>query len=204
MRSEWVCDDIMALLLAAMTPDNRRVIQVSLATGLRLGDVLSLTTEKIAKKQRISVRDQKTGKSHRVWIPQELRLDLLANAGPVWVFPGRMDRSKHRTRNTVYKDMMKAAATVKRAGWLDPKKHVSPHSARKIAAVKTFQRGGLIAAQHMLMHDTDHPEVTMLYALADQLDSRPSSRRRQSRNVVRSIFNSQIGQQAQGEDSTAD
>lgn len=194
----------MALILAAMTPDNRRVVQVSLATGLRIGDVLSLPTSKVAEKQRISVRDSKTGKSHRVWLPQELRLELLANAGPVWVFPGRNDRSKHRTRNTVYKDMIKAADTVKRAGWLDPKKHISPHSARKIAAVKTYQRGGLMAAQRMLMHDTDHPEVTLLYAFADQMDSRPNSKRRRRRNVVKSILSPQNGQHAQGEGSTAD
>lgn len=191
MRSDWVSDDVMGLILAAMMPDNRRAVQLSLATGLRISDALSIPTEKLRASARPYVRDSKTGKSHRVYVPAALRAELLANSGPVWVFPGRLDRSKHRTRQAVYKDMLQAVAVVKRAGWASRDKHISPHSARKVAAVRTYHKSGFDAARQLLQHDKEHPEVTMVYALADQL---PSSRRRRSRSCARSTRNPQKGQ----------
>ena len=192
-QSGWVTDDVMRLILAAMMPDNRRAVQLSLATGLRISDSLSLPTEKLRKTARPYVRDSKTGKLHRIYVPQELRAELLANAGPVWVFPGRLDRSKHRTRQAVYKDMMQAVATVKRAGWADKDAHISPHSARKMAAVKTYHEKGFAAAQDLLVHDVGHPAVTMVYAMADQF-SRPSSSRRSKRSCAKSTRKPQKGQ----------
>ena len=83
----------------------------------------------------------------------------------------------------VYKDMTQAAAIYRRSGLTDVQ-HISPHSARKVAAVRAYKRGGLDAAQAMLVHDPDHPLVTMIYALSDQMP--PSSRRRSKRSCAKS------------------
>ena len=171
-RSQWVCDDVMRMILAAMMPANRLAIECSLVTGLRISDVLSLHTDTIRKTQRPYVKDSKTGKTHRIYLPVELRQRLLQQAGTIWVFEGRSDARKHRTRGAVYKDMTQAAAIYRRSGLTDVQ-HISPHSARKVAAVRAYKRGGLDAAQAMLVHDPDHPLVTMIYALSDQMP--PSS-----------------------------
>lgn len=165
MRSEWVDGDTLALVLAAMMPGNALAVECSLATGLRIDDVLALKTETVRRTARPYVRDSKTGKTHRIYIPRELRERMLAQAGRVYVWEHRTDWTRHKTRQAVYKDMRQAAGVFERNGRLQA--HVSPHSARKVAAVRAYQRGGLDAAAALLNHDPGHPLVTMLYALAD-------------------------------------
>lgn len=193
MRSEWVSDDVMELILATMLPANRLAVEVSLATGLRISDVLSLKTETVQRTARPYVRDSKTGKNHRIYLGTELRTRLLAQAGSIWVFEGRLDPKKHRTRQAVFKDMEQAVSVVKRAQHVESDKHISPHSARKCAAVRAYQRGGLDAAQALLVHDLEHPMVTMLYALSDKMP--PSSKRCRKRKAATSKRKPQSGQE---------
>lgn len=176
MRSEWVDAGTLDLILAAMMPGNALAVECSLATGLRIDDVLALHTETVRRTARPYVRDSKTGKTHRVYIPAELRARMLAQAGRVYVWEHRTDWTRHRTRQAVYKDMRQAAGVFERNGRLGA--HVSPHSARKCAAVRAYQRGGLDAAAALLNHDEGHPLVTMVYALADQVGAAGASGRR--------------------------
>lgn len=196
MRSSWVNDDVMGLILAAMLPANRLAVEVSLATGLRISDVLSLKTDLVQRTQRPYVTDSKTGKTHRIYIPAELREQMLRQAGKVWVWPGRLHPlEQHRTRQAVYKDMAQAVQVMRRAQHVERQQSISPHSARKCAAVRAYQRGGLDAAAAMLQHDPDHPLVTMLYALSDKPDLFPSSKRRSKRSCARSSRKPQSGQE---------
>src|SRR5699024_10153197 len=103
-RSEWVELDALGLVLAALMPANRPVMEVILATGLRISDALSITREQV-ERGRFTVREQKTGKTRRVYLPRKLQLQILAQAGRVWAFEGRLDWKKHRTRAAVYKDV---------------------------------------------------------------------------------------------------
>ena len=155
----------MALVLAAMMPDNALAVECSLYTGLRIDDVLSLKTEVVQRTARPYVRDCKTGKTHRIYLPNELRARMLAIAGKVYVWEHRTDWTRHRTRQAVYKDMRQAAQVYERNGRL--KAHISPHTARKCAAVRAYHKGGLDAAAALLNHDVGHPLVTLLYALSD-------------------------------------
>lgn len=191
-RSRWVCDDLWRVILAVMMPGNALAIEVSLRTGLRISDVLSLKTETVSRTRRPYIVDSKTGKYHRLYIPAELQERLLAQAGKIWVFEGRCDWRKHRTRAAVYKDMQAAVSRLKRNGTLDRDGTYSPHSARKSAAVHAYQAGGLDAAARLLVHDTDHPSVTLLYALSDK---EPSSKRRSRRNCARSKRQPHKGQE---------
>lgn len=167
-RSSWVDDDSMRLILAAMLPANRLAVQVSDATGLRISDVLSLKTDLVRRTQRPYVTDSKTGKTHRIYIPAELREQMLRQAGKVWVWPGRLHPlEQHRTRQAVYKDMVRAAAVFVRSGQVARGVQVSPHSARKRAAARAYHKSGLTAAQSVLNHAAGDVAITLLYALSD-------------------------------------
>lgn len=183
VRTAWADDDIMSLVLSAMMPANRLAIQVSEATGLRISDVLALPTDKVRAGSRFSVRDSKTGKLHRIYIPVSLRMSLLAQAGPVWCFPHRTDRAKHRTRQAVYKDMVRAVRVFRRNGRISSGVVISPHSARKRAAVRAYHRGGLDAARVLLNHAESDAAVTLLYALSDTEPTRKRRRRRSNDTI---------------------
>lgn len=169
MRAEWAPKETLELLLTAMMPANRLAIRASMATGLRIGDVLAFKTAQV-RQQRWTVKEQKTGKLRRVYLPAKLCEDILAQAGRIWAFEGRSDAKKHRTRDAVYKDLRRVATLYR----VDGKKlveHISPHSARKVYAVEAYQKtGSLRKVQDLLNHEDE--AVTMLYALADVLTAR--------------------------------
>lgn len=77
MRAEWAPKETLELLLTAMMPANRLAIRASMATGLRIGDVLAFKTSEV-RQQRWTVKEQKTGKLRRVYLPAKLCEDILA------------------------------------------------------------------------------------------------------------------------------
>ena len=95
--------------------------------GWRVGDVLRLTTAQI-ERQRFTVREEKTGKTRRVWIPGKLQLRILGQAGRCYAFEGRYDWRKHRTRQAVWKDCARCARFFQHSGTV-PKgrfRHTAP------------------------------------------------------------------------------
>lgn len=170
-RSSYVEPTSLGLVLAALQPANRLVFEVMLATGLRVSDVLNIKTAQV-KRQRFTVKEQKTGKSRRVLIPRELQLRILRQAGRLYAFEGRYDWRKHRTRQAVWLDFSRCARFFQHGGAV-PKGTVSPHSARKVYAVDEYHRtGDLDAVRQKLNHDPAHVATTLLYALSDKLDSK--------------------------------
>lgn len=167
MRSEWVSSKEIEHILSALMPANRLVCEVCLATGLRVGDVLKLRPEQVhPNKRRFTIKEEKTGKSRLVYIPQKLRSDLYLQAGKFWVFEHRTDRTKHRTRQAVFKDLRRASWAFRTVA------HLSPHSLRKMYAVDFYQRSGcdLKKVRDLLNHSSE--AVTMIYALADVMTSK--------------------------------
>lgn len=162
MQSQWVCGEELGHILMALTPQNRLVCEVCLATGLRVGDVLSLKTQNVTKSQKFTIKEQKTGKSRLVYIPKSLREKLLKSAGRVWVFEGRIDVKKHRTRQAVFKDLRRAAKAFRITA------HVSPHSLRKVYAVAYFEKYKSLNKVKSLLNHSDEA-VTMIYAMADRI-----------------------------------
>ena len=152
-------------VLAALMPPNRLAIRVSLVTGLRISDVLSIKTEKLS--QRMTITEMKTGKKRRIYIPTELLQQMIANSGRYFVFEHRLSEKKHRTRQAVYKDLTRAARLFR----VDKELNISPHSARKVFAVEKYkQTGDLKKVQKLLNHSNE--AVTMVYAMADILVER--------------------------------
>lgn len=147
-------------LLAALTPENRLVLEVSLTTGLRLGDVLNLKTEHL--KERMTVREQKTGKTRQVRLSKPLLERLIVHAGKIFVFPNRMDYKKPRTRQAVWKDLKRAARLFR----IPAKLNIAPHSERKIFAVGMYKRTCDIKRVKALLNHSSEA-VTWVYAAAD-------------------------------------
>lgn len=141
-------------------PENRLAVRVSLHTGLRISDVLCLKPEQL--KPQFWIVEQKTGKRKRVNLPGPLLEDLKKNAGKYWVFPGRNDPKKHRTRQAVWHDVKRAAAAFRLP------QNVGTHSARKVYAVQLMDKyGDLERVRRALNHAKKYPSTTMIYALAD-------------------------------------
>ena len=164
LRADYVYIDTFNHLLAALTPENKLILETSLATGLRIGDVLSLKTA--ALKPRMTIKEQKTGKSRRVSFPKALYERLIAHSGRFFVFPNRLDPKRPKTRQAVYKDLKRASKAFRIKNL-----QLSPHSARKIYAVTQYRRSGDIKrVQRLLNHSSE--AVSMLYAMADEITAR--------------------------------
>lgn len=168
MKTEYLLQREVDMVLSVLTPENRLVMRTALATGLRVGDVLSLTPDKL--KPHCWVREQKTGKARQIGLPEPLLSDLKASAGEHWVFPGR-DCAKHRTRQAVWADLKRAAKAYRLS------QNVGPHSARKVYAVELLHKyGDIERVQRALNHSS--PSVTLIYAMADQQLAAKNKRRR--------------------------
>lgn len=165
MRADYLARQEFSHLLAALTPPNRLALEVSLATGLRISDVLNMRSDKLA--ERMTIRELKTGKTRRIRLPFELYRRCLSQAGKVWVWEGRMDWRKHRTRQAVYKDLKRTANLFRLPRGLQ----ISPHTARKVYAVTAYQQSGSLRRVQQLLQHSDEA-VTMLYAMADEMTAR--------------------------------
>lgn len=164
MRTDYCEPKFFLVVLGALTVENRLAVLVSLYTGLRISDVLSLKTDDV-RKQRFSVRESKTGKLRKIRLSNELTDDLLKIAGKIYVFSNRLDYRKPRTRQAVYKDLKRACELLRISKSLT----ISPHTARKIYAVKLRydDKFDLNRIQELMNHSSE--AVTMIYAMADEL-----------------------------------
>lgn len=161
MTTEYLVWREMEHVLAALTPANRLVCRVCVATGLRVGDVVALRSDQLA--QQFWITEHKTGKRRRVNLTNELLGQLRAQAGAVWVFPSPKDPSKHRTRQAVWWDVKRAAKAFRLP------QNVAPHSLRKVYAVELLRRsGGNIGRVQRALNHSD-AATTYIYAMSYQL-----------------------------------
>lgn len=174
MTTTYINEADLELAYRLLMPQNRLICALAERTGLRIGDVLSLRTDQL--RPRVTVRESKTGKRRRIYIPAGLLAEIRAQAGPDWAFPGAPgSKSGHKTRQAVWADIKRAQRAIRAPGvW-------APHSLRKSYAVDLYRRtGDLAAVSRALNHDD--PAVTALYALADHLSAqRVPPRRRGTR-----------------------
>lgn len=154
-RSDYIAPPMMRHILAALTSPNRLAMLTALHTGLRICDVLALRTEQVMRTARPTVRELKTGRTRRIYLSVELRQALLAQAGKIWIFEGRLDWRRHRTRQAVAKDLERARKLLR----VPRDMVISPHSARKIYAA-THRHGALAHRS---------PEVAALYECSREI-----------------------------------
>lgn len=168
MKTEYLLEREVDLVLSALTDTNRLVMRTALITGLRISDVLSLTPDKL--KPHCWITERKTGKARQIGLPEPLLSDLRQFAGEYWVFPGR-DPRKHHTRQAVWADVKRASKAFRLP------QNVGPHSARKVYAVDLLRKyGNIDRVRRALNHSSD--AVTLIYAMADMQYSAKYKRRR--------------------------
>lgn len=168
MKTEYLLNREVDLVLAVLTERNALVMRTALHTGLRVGDVLSLKTDQLAP--RFWVTESKTQKRRQIGLPEPLLSDLKKQAGPEWVFENPRT-GRPQTRQAVWKDVKRAAHALRLP------QNVGTHSARKVYAVELLAKyGDIERVRRALNHSSE--AITLVYALADrQLESKKKRRR---------------------------
>ncbi len=167
MKTEYLLQREVEHVLAALTPENARVVRVMLHTGLRVGDVLALKPEQLAA--HFWVTEAKTGKKKQVGLPRDLLEELRRCSGTTWVFESAKVPGEHRSRQAVWADVKRAAKAFRLP------QNVGTHSFRKVYAVDLLERyGDLERVQRALNHRD--VATTYVYAMADKLLKQRRSR----------------------------
>lgn len=159
--TQYITDEDLDVVYRLLMPQNRLVCMVAEKTGLRISDVLELKAQDL--KERMTVKEKKTGKSRRIYLNQELLKAIRAQSGPFWAFPGAPgSKTGHKTRQAVWRDLKRAQKALRLPD------NLGPHSLRKVYAVKALRKtGDLGKVQKLLNHDD--PAVTLIYAMADHV-----------------------------------
>lgn len=176
MRSDWVDPALLDHILAALTPANELAMRVSMATGLRIDDVLHIKAQQVERGQRFTVTERKTGKKRRVYIPELIYNDMLRQSGRYYVWENRLDPRYPRTRQAVWKDLKRAAKLFRVSESLN----VTPHTARKVYAVEAFAKYGRVDKVRDLLNHGDEG-ITALYLMSEALTARKLAGRPQQR-----------------------
>lgn len=148
-----------------MPQERRLVFEVSIQSGLRIGDVLKLRVRDVrrvsAEEAELAYIAEKTKKKGTARIYGKVAEQMFAlkkgKKGFFWPSPSK---SGHITRQSAWNWFKEAAF----AAGVDVK-GVSPHSLRKCFAVRLRHEKGLQAAQKALQHSDS--ATTAIYAYAD-------------------------------------
>ena len=168
MKTEYLLNREVDLVLAMLTDRNALIMRTALHTGLRIGDVLSLKTDQL--RTRFWVTEKKTKKRRQIGLPEPLLSDLKKQTGETWVFESPRT-GRPQTRQAVWKDVKRAAKALRLP------QNIGPHSARKVFAVELLSKyGDIERVKRALNHSSE--AITQIYALADkQLESKKKRRR---------------------------
>lgn len=164
-RTHYLSPKLYNKLYAVMQYENALALRTSLETGWRIDDVLHLREQDLQGRTLTLPRAMKTGKADKKVVSADLAKRLRQIAAHGRLFDGRFG-NKPRTRQTVWRDVKKAAKRLQLDG------NIAPHSARKTYAVEDFHDNGLRKVQDDLQHDNIN--TTMIYAFADLIDSTPA------------------------------
>lgn len=114
----------------------RLIYKLGCSTGLRISDIVKMEKEKLTQKEP-TIREQKTGKSKRIYIPKALReeLERYSKNNKKYIFESDISSSGHITRQAVWKQFKKCAKT---AGI---EENIGTHTMRKSHAQKLLKKG---------------------------------------------------------------
>lgn len=154
---------------------NYMLIIVGLNTALRISDILNLTYGDLYDyqaeewKSHITVKEQKTGKTNRIYVNREIRELLERYTDPKqkesasWLFCGQKKNGNHLSRCQAFR-IIKAAS---RSAGLN--ENISCHSLRKTFGYHAWKQG---VAPALLMNIFNHStyQITKRYLCIDQDD----------------------------------
>lgn len=165
MRSKFLEKSTIEKLSHDLGSAEWRPLRISLETGLRIGDVLSLkgscAFERMNGAPYIKATAAKTGKTGDFPISLDTFKYIRNAKSDAFIFPS-YGKTGHLTRQAAWGRMKRAA---RRCG-IDPD-GISPHSLRKNFAVALMHEKGLAAVREALQHSSD--AVTRVYAYADTI-----------------------------------
>ena len=157
MQSRFLVEKELKLLRSVLDESAFLPLTVSLETGLRIGDIVSLKVKDL-QHDGLHFTARKTGKQGIAQISASTRKKL--NKQGLWLFPSPYKKGKHLTRQAVWSRIKTAS---KKCG-LDVD-GVSPHSMRKVFAVELYRKKGFKAVQEALQHE--YASTTEIYSFAD-------------------------------------
>ena len=170
LRSDYIKTDSIAAILWALQPANRLVCEIALQTGWRVDDILCLKVDQLKaallnKRHTLTIEEMKTGKKSTKSLTRQTLKECLEQAGICYVFEGRDDYRKHRSRQAVYLDLKRVAKR------FNIKLNLSPHSLRKNYAVYLRESGKTL---DQIQRALNHGDIvtTMLYVFSDELNSK--------------------------------
>ena len=152
MRTRAITIGEYRTLLRTVPLRTQIALRIMADTGLRVGDVLTLTVGQIGR--TMIIQEQKTGHKRKVRLTTRTLSACRAYAAD----RPAAARLIPYNRSTIYRDIRRAAD---RRGW----QHVSAHSLRKYYAQRYCRHHGLAATQAELKHrDT----ITTLIYVVDR------------------------------------
>lgn len=138
MRTNKLDRQIVARFLNNLSYKHELICRFGLATGLRISDIIQLTIDKV-KIEKPTIKEKKTGKSKRIYIPKELREELInyhkRYSNNEYIFYSESSASGHISRQAVWKAFKQTAKK------LNIKSNIAPHSTRKSYACKLLRKG---------------------------------------------------------------
>ena len=137
MTTNSIDRKIVALFRSKLNKKHRLIFDIGEATGLRISDIISLE-KKDLEKEKPTIKEKKTGKSKRIYIPKETHSELekLSKLSKNnYVFYSPTSKSGHITRQAVWKAFKRASAKCKTS------RNIAPHSTRKDYACKLLKKG---------------------------------------------------------------
>lgn len=168
MRAEYIPEDRLGKIRARLGTRDKLIFDLCLETGSRIDDILDLRCWQIHD-NKVTVLESKTNQIRTKEISEDLLKRLRGSvAGKhhlsfVFRGSGRKRQRKKLNRSTFWRHMELAA---KQCGY---KENYTPHSLRKVYAVRLFRKTrSLEAVRKDLGHK--HLSTTMLYAWSDRVD----------------------------------
>lgn len=139
---------------------HRTIYEIGTSNGLRVSDIISLKKDCL-KVEKPTIREQKTGKSKRLYFPKKTKKKLIEYAGVStndFIFFSPTSKSGHISRQAVFKAFKKAAKEA------NVDVNIATHTMRKNYAYKYFGKcKNLPKLQKKLNHS--NPSETALYLI---------------------------------------
>lgn len=113
----------------------RLIYDIGCCTGLRVTDIITLEKD-ILKIKEPTIKEHKTGKSKRIYIPKKLKTELIefSKDNKKYIFQSK-SKTGHITRQAVFKHFKRIAKIVK------SNKNIGTHTMRKNYACKLLKKG---------------------------------------------------------------
>lgn len=139
----------------------KEIWEIGNATGLRITDILNLKYKQLLT-EKPTIKEQKTGKSKRIYIPKKTRTKLLKNMRnkEEYIFKSELSKTGHITRQAVFKAFKKAGEKAK------TEYNIGTHTMRKNYALKMKKNHNLKYVQNKLNHD--NLTETLLYLMKEE------------------------------------